>query len=188
MAQICFNETNFYLTMFIGIAIILYVTMNNKPIKKIKIYTPPTINYPEDTSYVQQSDDIQRMFNPLVAPMRRGEGKYILPPSIYRGRSFDTSIYVPTSIPTRGEHGPFQQIGYLYNTNDPKEAMPLMGRRIHSNQYEYYTLHHKNTNIKIPISVKGNREIDVNEPLTVTGYPDAFSIKIYDLDVPRYLP
>jgi len=89
--------------------------------------------------------------------------------------------------PTRGEYGSFQQVGYLYNTADVDQAMPLISRRIHSNQYEYYTFHHKNPQIKIPIKIQGNQEINDGDTVSVQGYGN-LQAQIYDLDAPRYIP
>jgi len=66
--------------------------------------------------------------------------------------------------------------------------MPLMGRRIHSRKHEYYTFHHNNPNIKIPINIKGDQEIYDETSLQVPGYKGNFTVKIYDLDHPRYVP
>ncbi len=95
---------------------------------------------------------------------------------------------VPVTVPTRGEYGSFQQTGYLYNKDLPDQAMPLMGRRIHSNQYEYYTFHHNNQQIKIPVDVAGKRLLNDGETVSVSGYPQQFHVKIYELDSPRYIP
>ena len=125
----------------------------------------------------QRHEDMQRLAHPLVPPVRRGPFSYM-----------PGGPTVPVSIPTRGEYGSFQQSGYLFNTNTPDQAMPLMGRRIHSNQYEYYTFHHNNPQIKIPIKIQGNKEINDGDTVTVPGYNNNFSAKIYDLDAPRYIP
>lgn len=124
-----------------------------------------------------QKPDMDRYLHPLVPPVRRGVATY--------GLNGGPSI--PINIPTRGEYGPFHQMGYLHNPTDPDQAMPLMGRRIHSNQYEYYTFHHGNPNIKIPI--KNNREIEDGSDVTVSTYPGVtFNAAIYEVDVPRYVP
>ena len=126
---------------------------------------------------VQRVEDLQRMTHPMAPPLRRGDFSY--------SGQLPT---VPISVPTRGEYGSFQQMGFLHNTNDIDQAMPLMGRRIHSNQYEYYTFHHNNPSIKIPIKITGNREITDGQSINLDGYTDALQVKIYDLDAPRYIP
>jgi uncharacterized protein YdeI (BOF family) len=129
-------------------------------------------------SEVQRLEDMQRMTHPLAPPMRRG-------PFSYTGHRGPTA---PVGIPTRGEYGSFQQMGFLHNAADPDQAMPLVGRRIHSNQYEYYTFHHNNPQIKIPIKIQSNKEINDGDEVTVSGYTTDMQAKIYELDVPRYIP
>ncbi len=211
MAQICFDTTTFYTVMIAGFSIIIYViiTIYKEKLQDAKNLiqhstveseTTPTVVYssqPETNQIMQQMsvhdqarqiemgamaasiqrlEDMQRMHHPMAPPMRRG-------PFNYTG----ASPTVPVSIPTRGEYGSFQQMGYLYNQANNDQAMPLMGRRIHSNQYEYYTFHHNNPNIKIPIKIQGNKEIMDGENVSVDGYTD-LQAKIYQIDSPRYIP
>ena len=211
MAQICFDTTTFYTVMIAGFSIIIYViiTIYKEKLQEAKNLlqhssvestSTPTVIYssqPETDQIMQQMsvhdqarqiemgamaasiqrlEDMQRMHHPMAPPMRRG-------PFNYTG----ATQTVPVSIPTRGESGSFQQMGYLYNQANTDQAMPLMGRRIHSNQYEYYTFHHNNPNIKIPIKIQGNKEIMDGENVSVDGYTD-LQAKIYQIDSPRYIP
>lgn len=184
MAQICFDTSKFYTVIITGISVIMYViiTIYNEKLEEAKnmvlpVPPPQPQSVPlEVTAQIQRIDDMSRMHNPLIPPMRRG-------PFNYTG-----AVGVPVGIPTRGEYGSFQQMGYLYNANDVDQAMPLVGRRIHSNQYEYYTFHHNNPNIKIPIKIQGNREISDSDVVTVQGYANTFQAKIYELDSLRYVP
>jgi len=120
--------------------------------------------------------DMERMMHPMAPPVRRGT---------FTGMSHVGNM--PVNVPTRGEYGPFHMMGYLHNAADPNQAMPLMGRRVHSNQHEYYTFHHNNPAIKIPIKMK--KEIDDGQTVNVSTYPGSnFTASIYDVDVPRYVP
>ena len=130
----------------------------------------------EMASDIQHREDAERMFNPFVPPVKRGPLSFI-------GAMKTT----PVNIPTRGEYGSFQQLGYLQGKDDINHAMPLMGRRIHSNQWEYYTFHHKNPNIKIPLGTHNNEIYDKSE-MQIPGYTGNFDVKIYELDHPRYVP
>jgi hypothetical protein len=212
MAQICFDTTTFYTVMIAGFSIIVYViiTIYKEKLEEAKNLiqnfsssesAPSTVIYqsqPEATGQIMQHmseqdqsrqmemgamaasiqrlEDLQRMHHPMAPPMRRGDFSYS-----------GASPNIPVSIPTRGEYGSFQQMGYLYNQNDNDQAMPLMGRRIHSNQYEYYTFHHNNPNIKIPIKIQGNKEVMDGENVAVDGYTN-LQAKIYQIDSPRYIP
>ena len=198
MAQICFDSSVFYTVMVVGFGVIFYVIhqiyqdklaqamQSNSNVTVADDQAPledPTRHLAEMqqsaflTSHAQKQEDMQRMMHPLAPPLRRGDFSYsgALP-------------HVPVSIPTRGEYGGFQQSGYLFNVNTPDQAMPLMGRRIHSNQYEYYTFHHNNPQIKIPIKIVGSKEISDGDTIPVSGYNNTFSAKIYELDSPRYIP
>ena len=200
MAQVCFDSSTFYTVMIVGLGTIIYVIFNiyqQKLAEAKNLYESDTVTESQSQSeaqsqfqaqaqseqagmfvaQVQRLEDMQRMHHPLTPPVRRG-------PFSYSGQA----VTVPVSIPTRGEYGSFQQMGFLHNTNDADQAMPLVGRRIHSHQYEYYTFHHNNPQIKIPIKIQGDREINDGDNITVHGYKDPLKAKIYDLDAPRYIP
>ena len=84
--------------------------------------------------------------------------------------------------------GVYNQMGFLHNPENVDQAMPLMGRRLHSQQFEYYTFHHNNPDIKIPIKITGDKEINDGDNVTINIYGKPFQAKIYDLDTPRYVP
>ena len=189
--QICFNRQTFQGYILFGLGIIVFVIY--------RLYnsteTSSNINITDSLTSVirsllmekeellqanlnQKHDDLQRMFNPMVPPLHRGY-------YTYTGSQPRTLVH----IPTRGEYGPFQQMGLLYSAGNPNHTMPIMGRRIHSNQFEYYTFHHKNPSLKIPITVQNKKEIDDGSTLQLTPYPDQdFTVKMYDIDQPRYIP
>lgn len=194
MAEICFNRDTFYTYIVIGLGIIsfviyrLYLDKKEELLRPLSSQESKPVNITEtiaDTlrgvlsaSSVQHHEDLNRMVNPMVPPLKRGSFSYsgMMPE-------------FPINIPTRGEYGSFQQFGYIYNDANADQAMPLMGRRIHSNQYEYYTFHHNNPNLKIPITVTGNKELDNDASMSIPLYPGQnFTIKLYDNDSPRYIP
>jgi hypothetical protein len=190
--QICFNRDTFYSYIILALGVIAFVIYKIYTDKKNEAITqkPPSepvnitstitdaIKHMMVASTVQRNEDLNRLVNPMIPPLRRG-------PFNYTGATPE----FPVNMPTRGEYGPFQTMGYLFNSTNPDQAMPLMGRKIHSNQYEYYTFHHNNPNIKIPIKIKGDREIDDEEAVQVPIYPNqTFTAKVYDIDHPRYIP
>lgn len=197
---ICFDKSTFYTFLFVGIGIIMYVLYNihTKQLLYAKTEITEQLQNVSDqhqqelkeqesmlkqafaqqmASNAQRFEDSERMVNPFVPPVQRG-------PLSYLGAIQTT----PVGIPTRGEYGPFQQVGYLQSGGNVDHAMPLMGRRIHSNKYEYYTFHHKNPTIKIPINVKADQEIYDDSTIPVPGYTGTFTVKLYELDHPRYIP
>jgi hypothetical protein len=189
MAQICFDSSIFYAVMIVGLGTIVYVIYRQSLDAKALLEAEAGRSAEESTgkqihnpgmlaAQVQRFEDMQRMHHPLTPPVRRG-------PFSYTGQQ-GPSVLV--NIPTRGEYGNFQQMGFLHNASNPDQAMPLIGRRIHSNQYEYYTFHHNNPQIKIPIKLQGNKEISDGDNIAVHGYSALMQAKIYDLDSPIYVP
>lgn len=120
--------------------------------------------------------NIDRLVNPLVPPLRDDTR---LPPGPWT---------VPVSVPTRGEYGPFQTLGFL--TMDVPDAddkiVPLMGRRIHSNQFEYFTFHPDNEKIKVPID--NSKELFNGDTVTMKDVTGDFKVTMYDMNAPRYIP
>lgn len=183
MSQVCFDSSTFYLVVLIGIIVMAYTLVQPswQPLKEEPVRDPKDdldarlMDQLRMGLIIDQSrrQDLERFMHPLTPPIRRGIG--------------NLGSIVPIGVPTRGEYGPFHMMGYLHNNADTDQAMPLMGRRIHSNQYEYYTFHHNNPTIKIPIKI--TKEIQDGENLTITSYPGAtFRAAIYDIDLPRYVP
>jgi hypothetical protein len=175
MSQVCFDSSAFYTVMIVGVGIIMYVL--TMPIIKSHLDLNKRRNNRKNRWSVptEVAHDLRNMHHPLTPPVRRNPYTVGIP-------------MAPIGIPTRGEYGSFQQVGFLHNPNDQTQAMPLVGRRIHSNQYEYYTFHHNNPNIKIPIKLPGNKEINDGDNINVYGYTAPLQVKIYELDGPRYIP
>ena|SRR3989338_2481354 len=211
MDQICFRRDTFYLVVSIGVIIIGFVlyqtyrgetgsyrrqlrevtaqlrqeidrdfqprkTMENQE-KSQKLSEYIMANLIQRAHEYPSSRDLNRAMNPLVSPMRRNP--YYLEP---------TTIGLPVNVPTRGEMGPFAQMGYLYLGGKSKIMMPLYGRRAYGNKYDYYTSHHENTQVKIPVKVKGSEELSDGDSLNLPGYKGSFTVKLYEYDYPRYLP
>lgn len=205
MTQICFDRKNFYLYTTVALVIIAFVLYSihsrqlenaRDHLKEVRREFKEAVRK-QDQQYqdadnahthqplremqqmahnVQHHEDAQRMFNPFVPPVNRGSLSFL--------GALKTT---PVNTPTRGEYGSFQQMGYLQSEDESDHAMPLMGRRIHSNQWEYYTFHHNNPNIKIPLKTKYD-EIRDDSKMNVPGYSSNFTVKIYNLDHPRYIP
>ena len=195
MAKVCMTQSNATLIVVLFLAIIALLVYHNKTqmealekrcainvkqsIKSAKqqIKQQPALGIPPHV--VVQNRNIERLRNPLTPPTRSDTR---LPPS---------AVSIPISVPTRGEYGPFQMMGYLQsvdvNPADGKQqVMLLMGRRIHSNQVEYYTFHPDSKEVKIPI--KQTKEFFGDETVTIEPLPGEFTVQLYDLDSPRYIP
>jgi hypothetical protein len=194
--EICFNRNNFYLVIIVGLSVIGYVMhmnylssqIQNKDTNTTQTQEQPqqvnvTVTRPESPNRLPTVfRDLQRIIHPLIPPTRRGPFSLNYGQGVEPGRS---TGYI--NIPTRGEYGPFHQIGFLNNKADPEQTMQLIGRKIHSNQYEYYTFHHLNPNVKIPLKIRGGRELYSDDSVTVPSYSDKFTVNKYDIDSPRYI-
>lgn len=121
--------------------------------------------------------------NILVAPERR------LPRHAYPPKYFKDMI----NIPTRGYPDNYQQMGILVRKNDEK-LLKLFGRQTYpgSNKYEYYVVDsYSNSDSKIPLNVKGDRELNDTEKIDVPWLDSSrgeFDVKIFDYNAPRYNP
>ena len=121
--------------------------------------------------------------NILVAPERR------LPRHAYPPKYFKDMI----NIPTRGYPDNYQQMGILVRKNDEK-LLKLFGRQTYpgSNKYEYYVVDsYSNSDNKIPLNVKGDRELNDTEKIDVPWLDSSrgeFDVKIFDYNAPRYNP
>ena len=179
MPQVCFDSSTFYTVLIISVSIFVYCLLDAKyqpprQVIKVSAATPAparSMSLPDINEQVR-SFETERFLHPMIPPLRRG----------------------PLNLGPRGlghrygygPFSPFNQMGYLLNPDNNDQAMPLMGRRLHSQQYEYYTFHHNNPDIKLPIQIQGDKEINDGDQVTLpTG---AFNAKIYELDTPRYVP
>ena len=188
MKEICFRQDYFIVFVILVVCLLLYFltlkrsdhtggSLAKRPdgvgldcVKNIEHLYNSIMNRLDRT----RSDDYDRLINPLSPPLRRPVE--LLP--------FDTPKYL-ISTPTRGEYGQFQQYGILIHPTDSKQIIPLFSRRIHSNQYEYYTTSHHNPHIKIPIYINNDKELTNGDSIDVPGYNDKFTVKLYNLDYPR---
>jgi hypothetical protein len=97
------------------------------------------------------------------------------------------------NISTRGLPDNYHLIGVLLR-NNTESAFNLFGRQTFpgSNQWEYYVQGiMKDTPIKIPIKIRGNKEIEDGENIIVPGSDlskGTYKVKLYDYDVIRYNP
>lgn len=116
------------------------------------------------------------------------------PPMIHINQSTEKPWNGPTvppvqriNVPTRGEYGPFQQVGYAYKPNDVDVLFQLYGRRLYSDKYEYYVLH-PYSQIKMPVKVRNDRELNNDEHIHIPGFTGEFKVEMYDIEAPRYIP
>ena len=120
------------------------------------------------------------LYDPLIAPERR-----------VNVEQYPYHIKNMINIPSRGYPDNYQLMGLLSRQTDEK-ILKLFGRQtfLGSSQYEYYALN-EHTNIKIPIEIKGNKEIYDNQHIHIPMLNNSkgeFKVKLYNYNTPRYNP
>lgn len=100
----------------------------------------------------------------------------------------------PVNIPTRGLPPDYTQVGLL--TRDEK-ILPLMGRRIMTDKWQYYTISNTGTiNTKLPLTVNGRSctseygcdALSTGDPVFVEGYQQSFRATLYETAAFHYIP
>jgi hypothetical protein len=135
------------------------------------------------TRKIIENRDRQVLYNDFIAPERR------LPEHAYPVRQVRNEI----NIPTRGIPDNYHLVGLLFR-NNTETAFKLFGRQKFpgSSQWEYYvqgTM--SNNDVKIPLTIRGDREIEEGQVVIVPGTDNSkggFKVKLYNYDMPRYNP
>lgn len=100
------------------------------------------------------------------------------------------------NIPSRGPSPAFSQIGILTKSEE-NLILPLMGRRLQRDKYQYYTFSNTGTiNTKLPVSKNGKSctgeygcdELYDGDSVYVEGYKDTFRATIYENSTFNYIP
>lgn len=127
--------------------------------------------------------DVEVLYNSLMPPERR-QPEHTYPTNYIKSQ---------LNIPTRGFPDNYQLVGVVLR-NNTESAYRLFGRQKYpgSNQYEYYVEGNMDdTPIKLPITVRGDREIEDNQVIEIPGTNPTkgeFRAKLYNFDTPRYVP
>lgn len=123
------------------------------------------------------------LYNDFTAPERRQQ-EYSYPYNYVKNQ---------INIPVRGLPDSYHMIGILLR-NKTESAFNLFGRQKFpgSNQWEYYVQGNmKETSVKIPIKIRGDREIEDEQTISVPGSDPSkgnYTVKLYKYDTPRYNP
>ena len=149
---------------------------------------PTKINQNKDSDFIikrrylsQRDSDV--LYNDFAPPEKR-DHEYSYP---------DQRVKTMLNVPTRGFPDNYQVMGVVLR-NNTENAFNLFGRQKYpgSNQYEYYVQSNMNNSIvKIPIVIRGDKEIEDGETIIVPGTDPSkggFKVKLYNFDTPRYNP
>lgn len=76
----------------------------------------------------------------------------------------------------------FQLVGYVYTPKHADQMFRLMGRSYNNScKFEYYVIH-PYTEIKIPINVKNDWELNTGDNVDINGFHGKYLVHIYDTD------
>lgn len=159
---------------------------NNQP----RINDPMVIIEPPRLSPDQVDDLAHGELPPRRSDYRKLEDPFKEPSRRYVTYPGGSVPWGNVNIPTQGYLPAYQLMGYLRKKegDDPERMLKLFGRRIDTNRYEYYTLNHDDQTLKIPLNVRGDRELYDKDDLHVPGYPGSYKVELYNYDSPRYIP
>jgi hypothetical protein len=155
----------------------------NIPVNAYEIQNHRMIDSELQKRLLLSNRDRDILLNDFAPPERR------VPSYAYPDRYIKSLL----NIPTRGDPDNYQLLGIVLR-NNTETAYNLFGRQTYpgSNQYEYYVQASMNDNlVKIPISIKGDKEIEDDQIIDIPGTNQimgSFRVKLYKLNVPRYNP
>ena len=106
---------------------------------------------------------------------------------------------IPINIQTSATPGNYESIGFLStnkSTDQTATILPLYGRPIGRQQWQYYTMSDKYNSIHLPVSVRGKNcsnergcdEVFNGDVVFVEGYNLPFKVTIYEKDKYQYIP
>lgn len=204
-SQICFS-TNYFLLLIIAIVGTLVWLLYTLYVKNVQLFgnggvmgngtigndgvgiaverprqfDPETI----DDLAIGEVPPVRRDYRKIYDPLKKPTRRYV---------EYPTGI-VPLgqggiNIPTQGYYPNFHMAGFLVDKDDSNKTLKLFVRRTDRERYEYYATHHKDHTLKLPLSVKGDRELYEGDRIRVPSYGDVhFTVNLYDLEAPQYVP
>ena len=181
---ICIENMSIILVIIIFLlAFIVYLKFIANDTQKV-VYVEEKNNFSQNMPLTQMNSNILQ--NPFSPPLKVN-------------RYFDSSdVRVPINVPTRGFREEFKQVGILTRDIGKETILPIMGRRLYTNnsKWQYYTMTDKSNSIRLPMSHNGRSctseygcdELMNGDVVYVEGYKDAFKVTIYENQQPRYIP
>ena len=117
------------------------------------------------------------LVNSLVPPDRRSNIT-----------EYHDSLNLPLNPPGRGDYGGFSIVGYLQLVNHPERRLPLYGRRVTPQTYQYYTISHIDPQLRVPVRGPDDRALNTNQIVIVPGYDRPFQVVMYGPDYHSFRP
>ena len=169
----------------------------------LKFIASNTISNDNQVVYVEEKNNFLQNMPSLQSMIPSNILQNPFSPPLKVNRYFDSSSGdirggVPINVPTRGFREEFKQVGILTRDMGKETILPVMGRRLYSNnsKWQYYTMTDKSNSIRLPMSHNGRsctseygcQELMNGDVVYVEGYKDAFKVTIYENSAPRYIP
>lgn len=204
--EVCFQESDVKLYMFLCFVIIIYliyIYINNVPEKNEQLSNinlnqnltndelQEKLKNIQDKLYASQLSEQQcqiDLFNVKQSQSSQSQisqqqllnkiyNPLISPERIYPGGRFNTASY-----------SDYQLIGFVYND---MERYPLYGRPKYpgkTDKYEYYIIDESRNRLKIPFKSKNDNELYTGDTINVPSIDTNLNVTIYDYDNIRYDP
>lgn len=174
--DICISRNNFFTLVIFFIGLTIFYNFIKTKLQLDKNNTTNNNIYELPLRKLLINRDRSILYDPLSAPERR----------------VDIRQYpvMDINIPTRGYPDNYQLMGLMSRDSDEK-ILQLFGRATYpgSNQYEYYvTTEQYGFANKIPIKLKGGKEIYDNDIIRIDQLKGEFKVKLYEYNTPRYIP
>lgn len=207
MEQICFRTDTFYSVMIIGMMIMFWALyqvyqqeIENSQLKaqtQILSQKEKELVLAKDQAEIQaklQQEEKESTLSNLdqIIEQKLQQTTRLPPEYAHRARAradaYSRDHFVtPVYTPTRGEPSDYYTIGYLSHEKDSDLMMKLLESHLYSGRYQYYTTHHLDPSIKIPLHVRHDERLSTGDLVEVPGYKGKFKVHIYEIEPFRYL-
>lgn len=181
--MICLNTMNTIILLIIIIGLTTLYNYNNIQFHTILQNNNKMIIHERPTDIIHKRDRAA-LYNDFKPPERR------VPEYEYPTEFVKKQI----NFPSRGYPEEYSLVGNVFR-DETETAYELFGRQKYpgSNQYEYYVIgsDNKNFKVKIPIKIHGDKEIENDQIIHISGTSSdkgAFRVRLFKFDVPRYIP
>jgi len=173
-------STLLFLLLLVILVFFLYYVINTKPQFQQQLQQQQQLQFQQPQFQQPQFQQQQTggiLNNPYTAPL------------------VDNRI----NIRTQGELSEYTTIGILTRIGDTESTLPLIGRSINRNNWNYYTINDKNSSLllKLPIYNSNNKNclneygcqmLNDGDIVKIEGTDATFKVTTYDNAQSRYLP
>jgi Sec-independent protein translocase protein TatA len=180
VGQICVRYDYFVLFIVVAVAIIIWVLHQvNETTEKAKHKLKKLYQAIEEKQKQEQEQEKIKQNETALDTARVESQRREEIDERYQVRQDRGTL--PYPIYNDPRYGEYQLVGYVYPHKHPDQMFRLMGRQYNSTRYEYYVIH-PYTDIKIPIKVKNDWELNHGDRVDIPGFKGHYLVNIYDMD------